>query len=110
MKILVTGATGFVGSHLCDLLEKNGHQVWSLARSQKKVKEFNVPGTIVEGSLDPNTPPSWIASLPNDLDAVIHTAGIVHSFNPKEFYQINTQIVELFLYRFFDRFIFFFCA
>lgn len=30
MKILLTGSSGFIGSHLIPLLEKNGHQIYSL--------------------------------------------------------------------------------
>lgn len=33
MKILVTGATGFIGQHLTKALIKNGHSVFALARS-----------------------------------------------------------------------------
>ena len=36
MNILVTGATGFVGSHLCHHLDKLGHKVYALYRSDNK--------------------------------------------------------------------------
>lgn len=91
MKVLVTGATGFVGSHLCDLLESCGHEVYGLIRSTKKATQFNVPGTYVMGSLSHHSKNSWIEKLPSDLDAVIHTAGIVHSMNTDDFYKINTD-------------------
>ena len=35
LKILVSGATGFVGSFLCSFLEFAGHDVWILSRSKK---------------------------------------------------------------------------
>jgi len=36
MKIMITGGTGFVGSHLCDELVKDGHEVILLARNDNK--------------------------------------------------------------------------
>jgi nucleoside-diphosphate-sugar epimerase len=94
MKILVTGSTGFVGSHLCERLTEEGHEVYALARSPKKFEEFKVPGKMVLGSLDERKDHEWIASLPEDLDAVIHTAGIVHSFDWSDFYSVNTRATE----------------
>ncbi|WP_417334808.1 NAD-dependent epimerase/dehydratase family protein [Halobacteriovorax marinus] len=90
MNILITGATGFVGSHLSELLEKSGHNVFSLVRNAKKAKEFNTPGIHVLGSLASNKQNEWISELPEKLDAVIHTAGIVHSMNSEDFYKINS--------------------
>jgi nucleoside-diphosphate-sugar epimerase len=95
MKVFVTGATGFVGSHLCDLLVKEGHEVFSLVRSPKKAQEFKVPGTYVQGSLSSSGSNEWINELPADLDAVIHTAGIVHSMDTNTFYKINSECTKV---------------
>lgn len=89
MKILVTGATGFVGSHLTDRLFNEGHDVYSLIRSEKKAKEFGVKGTLVKGALGPDSGLEWIDQLPTDLDVVIHTAGIVHAEDISVFKNIN---------------------
>ncbi len=35
MKIMITGGAGFIGSHLCDLLLKNKHQIIVLSRNKK---------------------------------------------------------------------------
>ena len=63
MKILITGATGFVGSHLIDLLDLSGHKIYSLYRSEIKLKEFNVKGTPLKGTL---TDLSWVEQLPKE--------------------------------------------
>ncbi|MBK26851.1 MAG: hypothetical protein CME70_22810 [Halobacteriovorax sp.] len=91
MKILITGATGFVGSHLSDLLHRSGHEVYSLVRSPDKAKEFDVKGTLIRGSLNSTKSHDWVAELPIDLDAVVHAAGIVHSFEDRSFYTVNTE-------------------
>jgi len=91
VKILVTGATGFVGSHLTDLLSSEGHEVFSLVRNPKKAEEFNTQGNLIIGNLAPDGELTWINSLPNDLDAVIHTAGVVHSSIADDFFTLNTR-------------------
>lgn len=90
MKILITGATGFVGSHLCELLFKNGHEIFCLVRNPKKAQDFNLPGFYIKGDLHPTRELSWINELPSDLDIVIHTAGIVHASNPNDFFEYNS--------------------
>jgi nucleoside-diphosphate-sugar epimerase len=94
LKIFVTGATGFVGSHLCHHLSKAGHIVYGLARSNSKFNKMNINANCVEGSLSKDKNLTFISQLPNDLDAVFHTAGVVSSYDLNEFYDINYHATE----------------
>ncbi len=90
MIILVTGANGFVGSHLCEKLLAEGHSVYALVRSPKKFTLATHPKlTVIQGDLDQDQLP-WMDSIPLDLHTVIHTAGIVHSYSSAEFFRVNS--------------------
>jgi len=84
MQILVTGGAGFIGSHLCERLLKDGHTVTALDNfstgrasnlvSLKKTSSF----TLVEGSiLDVET----LKPLVQNADFVFHLAAAVGVFN-----------------------------
>ena len=90
MKILITGATGFVGSHLNERLRSEGHETFLLVRNEKKAKEFNLEGNFISGSLSADKELQWLSHLPEDLDSVVHVAGIVHSPKNEDFVNINT--------------------
>jgi len=51
MKILVTGANGFVGSALINQLVESGHEVTALVRSLERLKEPNKKVNWIEGDL-----------------------------------------------------------
>ena len=67
MRILLTGATGFVGGHLISLLRGRGHELISLQRPGSAVHAGVTP---LHGDLARNEP---IAALPT-IDTVIHLA------------------------------------
>lgn len=93
MRILVTGASGFVGSHLTERLLDDGHEVFAIVRTPAKVKIKHSRLHLLQGDLsDSNN--SWQASLPTTIDAVVHTAGLVHSYNTKDFFDVNTHGTE----------------
>jgi dihydroflavonol-4-reductase len=87
MRALVTGATGFVGSHLVEVLRLSGVEVTALARSPEKAAALNSQGVrIVGGDLHD------IASLEQaaaDQDVVYHVAGVVAARSEAEFLWAN---------------------
>ncbi len=75
MKVLVTGASGFVGRCLCKNLTRLGHSVTASVRSTKTPPIENIERTIVVGNLGPYT--EWSHALWGQ-DAVIHLAARTH--------------------------------
>ncbi len=72
MKIVVTGATGFVGSALVPALLAAGHRVTVLSRNAAKAKAALGDVTAVDANLEELGP--WTAALA-DAHAIIHLAG-----------------------------------
>lgn len=90
MKILITGSSGFVGTHLTKRLLDEGHEVFALVRNPAKLNHSHPRLTLIKGDL--NSPSlSWISELPSDLQGCVHTAGIVHSYLHDEFTQVNVE-------------------
>ncbi|MDZ8238185.1 MAG: SDR family oxidoreductase [Nostoc sp. ChiQUE01a] len=77
----VTGATGLLGSNLCQLLVSQGWQVKGLVRSIDKAKRFlkNSPIQFVQGDIE-NV--SAFAQALKGVDVVFHTAAFF-----REYYQ-----------------------
>src|SRR5688500_18108222 len=96
MRILVTGAAGFVGRTLCREIERHGHLGRSVIRD--RTRALHVVGEVVSvGSIDAST--VWSSAL-RDVDAVVHLAARVHvmketSADPlAEFRDVNVRGTE----------------
>lgn len=91
MKILVTGATGMLGSHLTKTLTKQGHTVHILVRSKEKAEKLNFPNlNIFEG--DVTNKPSIDAAM-DGCHQVYHLAAYVGVWAPDDgiFYKVNVE-------------------
>ncbi len=89
MKVLVTGGTGFVGSHLIDVLLERGDTVTALVRSPAKAKGLEPRGVrLVVGDLH-DLPALETATASQDV--VYHVAGLVTARNPAEFDRANSE-------------------
>jgi nucleoside-diphosphate-sugar epimerase len=79
MKVLVTGANGFIGRFLCSKLRADGYDVrGSVLTSEKSVSLIEGVEPVIVESLDSRT--DWIEALA-DIDTVIHLAARVHIMN-----------------------------
>lgn len=95
MKLLVTGATGFIGRRLCMELISQGHQVSGLVRHRQ-----NIPANLLDSmtwypisGLDDEQP---LAVACNGIEVVIHLAAHVHRMGDTDeqesvYTQVNCQ-------------------
>ena len=89
MKALVTGGTGFVGSHLLEHLLRRGDTVRALVRSPEKARGLGLEGIEwVRGDLD-DLPALTRAT--QGVDVVYHVAGLVAARDEAEFHRVNVE-------------------
>lgn len=78
MRVFLTGATGFIGSHLVPRLQASGHEVTGLARSDENAGQLAALGVAVQrGDL---AQPDSLARGAAAADATIHCA-FIHDFS-----------------------------
>ena len=91
MKILITGATGFVGRNLLEELLLQGHEVSCLARDPSTLKQTHLALKVFKGDLQNSE------SLQNAVvfqELIFHVAGVVTAPNQEAFDQHNVLGTE----------------
>ena len=87
MRVLVTGASGFVGSTLCDELTKQGHEVAVLMRKTSSKAHLSHAKVIpVFGDL---RDAASLADAVAGAEIIFHVAGVVSAKNREEFFDSN---------------------
>ncbi len=93
MKILVTGATGFLGSAMCRALVQGGQEVRALARKTSDLSRLNgLPVEVRYVSLEDS---SNLVDLFDGIGYVYHCAALVSDWGPwSSFYEANVKGVR----------------
>jgi nucleoside-diphosphate-sugar epimerase len=89
MKALVTGATGFIGSHVCEELVKRGYDVTCLVKKTSNLKWIeNLNVGFVHGDC---TDKDSLCDAVSNCDYVFHLAGLTKARSGDEFFFVNAQ-------------------
>lgn len=89
---LVTGATGFVGSHVAEVLKEHGWRVRLLVRSASRLVPELQPERgfeIVKGALEDDIPA--LAECVRGADIVFHVAGLIGATKQADFDRVNVE-------------------
>jgi nucleoside-diphosphate-sugar epimerase len=88
MKVLVTGASGFLGSHIAEQFAAAGHEVRLLMRRTSSRQFLTFPYEEAPGDV---TDPASLAAAVEGMDAVVHPAGLIKARSEAEFRAVNEQ-------------------
>lgn len=92
MRFYVTGATGFIGTHLCRRLVADGHHVAALVRSPHKIADdLRETLEVVPGDLSVFDDPDY--ELP-EVDVIVHLAAVIVGKSQKDYADVNFAAVE----------------
>lgn len=87
-RVLVTGASGFIGSHLVEALQARGADVRAMVRKSSKLHHLERSGAaFVHASLDDV---DAMAAAMAGVEVVYHVAGLTTAFGRAEFDLANT--------------------
>ena len=91
MKILITGASGFIGSFIVEEALKRGFETWAAVRRSSS-REWLQDERIHFIELNLSSKEQLTDQLkPHQFDYVVHAAGVTKCLNKQDFHRINTE-------------------
>ncbi|MCL2485674.1 MAG: NAD-dependent epimerase/dehydratase family protein [Endomicrobia bacterium] len=89
MRVLLTGANGFVGSHIAEALVAANYQVTCIVRKTSDLKWLKgLSVSYIYGDLNDQ---NFLESAVKDIDSVIHCAGVVRAMNKEGYFKSNVE-------------------
>ena len=91
MKILITGASGFIGSFIVEEALKRGFETWVAVRKSSS-KAYLQDERINFIELNLSSKEQLVEQLrDHQFDYVVHAAGVTKCLNKADFRRINTE-------------------
>jgi nucleoside-diphosphate-sugar epimerase len=91
MKILITGASGFIGSFIVEEALRRGFETWAAVRKSSS-REWLQDERIHFIELNLSSKEQLVEQLRGkDFDYVVHAAGVTKCLNKQDFHRINTE-------------------
>ena len=91
MKLLITGASGFIGSFIVEEALKRGFETWAAVRKSSS-REYLQDERIKFIELNLSSKEQLVEQLRNhQFDYVVHAAGVTKCLNKADFRRINTE-------------------
>ena len=91
MKILITGASGFIGSFIVEDALKRGFETWAAVRKSSS-REYLQDERIRFIELNLSSKAQLVEQLRDKaFDYVVHAAGVTKCLNKADFHRINTE-------------------
>lgn len=89
MRCVITGASGFLGSHLADRLLADGHEVVALVRETSNQRWLD--GKALQVAVAELDDGGALGEIFAGADQIYHCAGLTSSTDPKVYYRINVE-------------------